>query len=152
MPMKTQQLLPEVLEMDMRKWFKEAQYGMMAHWGLYSLLGGEWNGKKSSSYAEWIQANQRIPMAEYDKLATAFNPVYFNADQWIRLAKECGMKYFVTGGLDFRRFSQYIPVPVPLPDTHRSCSAYQKHHHGSADRPGNDKRNPKPHPVKVPAV
>ena len=45
MPMKTQQLLPEVLEMDMRKWFKEAQYGMMAHWGLYSLLGGEWNGK-----------------------------------------------------------------------------------------------------------
>ena len=46
MPMKTQQLLPEVLEMDMRKWFKEAQYGMMAHWGLYSLLGGEWNGKK----------------------------------------------------------------------------------------------------------
>ena len=81
--------------MDMRKWFKEAQYGMMAHWGLYSLLGGEWNGKKSSSYAEWIQANQRIPMAEYDKLATAFNPVYFNADQWIRLAKECGMKYFV---------------------------------------------------------
>ena len=28
--------------MDMRKWFKEAQYGMMAHWGLYSLLGGEW--------------------------------------------------------------------------------------------------------------
>ena len=81
--------------MDMRKWFKEAQYGMMAHWGLYSLLGGEWNGKKSSSYAEWIQANQRIPMAEYDKLATSFNPVYFNADQWIRLAKECGMKYFV---------------------------------------------------------
>ena len=81
--------------MDMRKWFKEAQYGMMAHWGLYSLLGGEWNGKKSSSYAEWIQANQRIPMAEYDKLARAFNPVYFNADQWIRLAKECGMKYFV---------------------------------------------------------
>ena len=75
MPMKTQQLLPEVLEMDMRKWFKEAQYGMMAHWGLYSLLGGEWNGKKSSSHAEWIQATQRIPMAEYDKLARAFNPV-----------------------------------------------------------------------------
>ena len=102
MPMKTQQLLPEVLEMDMRKWFKEAQYGMMAHWGLYSLLGGEWNGKKSSSYAEWIQANQRIPMAEYDKLATAFNPVYFNADQWIRLAKECGMNWQPNGGKNSR--------------------------------------------------
>ena len=107
MPMKTQQLLPEVLEMDMRKWFKEAQYGMMAHWGLYSLLGGEWNGKKSSSYAEWIQANQRIPMAEYDKLATAFNPVYFNADQWIRLAKECGMKYFVMTSKHHDGFAMY---------------------------------------------
>ena len=81
--------------MDMRKWFKEAQYGMMVHWGLYSLLGGEWNGNKSSNYAEWIQTHQRIPNAEYEKLAKAFNPVYFNADVWVRFAKECGMKYFV---------------------------------------------------------
>lgn len=81
--------------MDMRKWFKEAQYGMMVHWGLYSLLGGEWNGKRSSSYAEWIQSSHRIPGAEYDKLADAFHPVYFDADQWVRFAKECGMKYFV---------------------------------------------------------
>lgn len=81
--------------MDMRKWFKEAQYGMMVHWGLYSLLGGEWRGKKGSSYAEWIQASHRIPGMEYDKLTKAFNPVYFNADEWIRFAKECGMKYFV---------------------------------------------------------
>ena len=81
--------------MDMRKWFKEAQYGMMVHWGLYSLLGGEWNGNKSSNYAEWIQTHQRIPNAEYEKLAKAFNPVYFNADEWVRFAKECGMKYFV---------------------------------------------------------
>ena len=75
--------------MDMRKWFKEAQYGMMVHWGLYSLLGGEWNGNKSSNYAEWIQTHQRIPNAEYEKLAKAFNPVYFNADEWVRFAKEC---------------------------------------------------------------
>lgn len=51
--------------MDMRKWFKEAQYGMMAHRGLCSLLGGEWKGRKSS--AEWIQSNQCIPIAEYEK-------------------------------------------------------------------------------------
>mgnify|MGYP000573873634 FL=1 len=91
---------------------KEAQYGMMAHWGLYSLLGGEWNGKKSSSYAEWIQANQRIPMAEYDKLATSFNPVYFNADQWIRLAKECGMKYFVMTSKHHDASPSSIPGPT----------------------------------------
>mgnify|MGYP002355624818 CR=1 FL=1 len=52
----------------------------------------------------------------------------------------------------FQALSLHVPVSIPLPNTHRSCSAYQKHHHGSADRPGNDKRNPMPHPVKVPAV
>ena len=52
----------------------------------------------------------------------------------------------------FQALSPHIPVSIPLPNTHRSCSAYQKHHHGLADRPGNDKRNPMPHPVKVPAV
>lgn len=81
--------------MDMRKWFKEAQYGMMVHWGLYSLLAGEYGDEHSSSYAEWIQANLAIPNAEYGKLANAFNPVYFNAEEWVKLAKECGMKYFV---------------------------------------------------------
>ena len=81
--------------MDYRTWFKEAQYGMMVHWGLYSLLGGEWNGRRSSGYAEWIQSNQQISIKDYEKLAQAFNPVFFNADEWIRFAKECGMKYFV---------------------------------------------------------
>lgn len=47
--------------MDMRKWFKEAQYGMMVHWGLYSLLAGEYKDRYSGVYAEWIQANHAIP-------------------------------------------------------------------------------------------
>lgn len=81
--------------MDNRKWFKQAQYGMMVHWGLYSLLAGEWKGKRSGSYSEWIQTNQRIPIAEYEKLARAFNPVFFSAEEWVRFAKECGMKYIV---------------------------------------------------------
>mgnify|MGYP000175781335 CR=1 FL=1 len=55
--------------MDMRKWFKEAQYGMMVHWGLYSLLAGEYKDRYSGVYAEWIQANLAIPNAEYGKLA-----------------------------------------------------------------------------------
>ena len=53
--------------MDMRKWFKEAQYGMMVHWGLYSLLAGEYKDRYSGVYAEWIQANLAIPNAEYGK-------------------------------------------------------------------------------------
>ena len=83
------------IHMDMHTWFKQAQYGMMAHWGLYSLLAGEWKGKHSSSYSEWIQSHQRIPVAEYEKLAAAFNPIFFNAEEWVKFAKECGMQYFV---------------------------------------------------------
>lgn len=94
--------------MDMRKWFKEAQYGMMIHWGLYSLLGGEWNGKRSSSnYSEWIQTNLRIPNADYEQLARAFMPVYFDADAWVRFAKECGMKYFVITSKHHDGFAMY---------------------------------------------
>ena len=81
--------------MDNRTWFKQAQYGMMAHWGLYSLLAGEWRGRRVRDYAEWIQSFMPIPNAEYAQLAKCFNPVYFNADEWISLAKDAGMEYFV---------------------------------------------------------
>ena len=81
--------------MQNREWFKSAGYGMMAHWGLYSLLGGEWRGRRVNDYAEWIQSFMPIPNAEYETLAKSFNPVYFNADEWIRLARDAGMQYFV---------------------------------------------------------
>lgn len=81
--------------MDIREWFRQAEYGMMAHWGLYSLLAGEYKNRKVNDYAEWIQSFMAIPNAEYEQLAKSFNPVYFNADEWIKLAKDSGMKYFV---------------------------------------------------------
>ena len=91
--------------MNNREWFRQAQYGMMAHWGLYSLLAGEYKGKRYDDndellkgwapIGEWIMPRYQIPIAEYEKLAQAFNPVFFDADEWIRLAKECGMEYFV---------------------------------------------------------
>ena len=66
------------------KWFKEAKYGMFIHWGLYSLLAGEYKGEPSSVYAEWIQSRCRIPNAEYEKLCKAFNPVFFDADEIVK--------------------------------------------------------------------
>lgn len=81
--------------MDNRTWFKQARYGMMAHWGLYSLLGGEYRGRRVDGYAEWIQSFMPIPNAEYAQLAKCFDPVYFDADAWISLARDAGMKYFV---------------------------------------------------------
>lgn len=76
-------------------WFKDAKFGMMIHWGLYSLLAGEYQGQASSSYAEWIQSKFQIPNAEYELLANSFNPIYFNADEIVSFAKSCNMQYLV---------------------------------------------------------
>ena len=81
--------------MDTKKWFKEAKFGMMIHWGLYSLLAGEYKGKRTDKFGEWIQSKFEIPNKEYEQLASAFNPIYFNADEWVKLAKDAGMEYIV---------------------------------------------------------
>ena len=81
--------------MDRKGWFKEAKFGMMIHFGLYSLLGGEWKGACMDTIGEWAQAYFRIPNREYHALAKVFNPIYFDADEWVRTAKEAGMQYFV---------------------------------------------------------
>ena len=69
----------------------------MIHWGLYSLYAGEYKGERQpkQNLSEWIQKNYAIPNAEYEKLADAFNPLYFDADEWVTLAKNAGMKYMV---------------------------------------------------------
>ena len=92
-----------------KKWFAEAQYGMMVHWGLYSLLGGEWKGKRMAPQyiAEWIQQYYRIPNAEYAKLAAAFNPVFFDAEEWVKLARDAGMKYLVFTSKHHEGFAMY---------------------------------------------
>ena len=73
------------------EWFREAKYGMMVHFGLYSMLAGEYKGRRTPyDYGEWIQSAFAIPNREMEQLAGAFNPVYFNAEEWVKLAKECG--------------------------------------------------------------
>ena len=81
--------------MDYKQWFKEAKFGMMIHFGLYSLLAGEWKGQRMDMIAEWAQSCFRIPIREYEKLMQAFNPIYFDADEWCDLAAKAGMKYIV---------------------------------------------------------
>ena len=44
---------------------------------------------------EWIMNKGKIPMAEYQQFAKEFNPVKFNADDWVKIAKDAGMKYIV---------------------------------------------------------
>ncbi|MGE5297038.1 MAG: alpha-L-fucosidase, partial [Solirubrobacterales bacterium] len=77
------------------KWWREARFGMFIHWGVYSVPGGIYNGKEVPSIGEWIMNNGKIPVAEYKAFAKQFNPVRYDPDAWVRLAKEAGMKYIV---------------------------------------------------------
>ena len=76
-------------------WFKEAKYGLFIHFGLYSVLGGEYKGRRCGNYAEWIQSNLRISNEEMGNMAKEFNPIKFNAEEWVTFAKNCGFKYMV---------------------------------------------------------
>ena len=78
-----------------QQWFKDAKFGLFIHWGLYALLAGEYNGRKTDRIAEWIMNDLDIPVEEYEKLASQFNPVEFDAEMIVRKAKEWGMKYIV---------------------------------------------------------
>jgi len=78
---------------DRLAWFRDARFGMFIHWGIYSVPAGEWKGK--TNYAEWFQLNTNMPGSEYEKFAEQFNPVQFDAKQWVATAKGAGMKYIV---------------------------------------------------------
>jgi alpha-L-fucosidase len=77
------------------QWWREARFGMFIHWGLYAQPAGVWKGQKIPSLGEWIMYNARIPIAEYEQLAKTFNPVRFDAEEWVLIAKRAGMKYLV---------------------------------------------------------
>ena len=78
---------------DRMEWWREARFGMFIHWGLYSIPAGEWQGK--TGYGEWIRDSAQIPVEQYDQFVKQFNPVKFNADQWVRIARDAGAKYIV---------------------------------------------------------
>jgi alpha-L-fucosidase len=83
-------------ERDARmKWWREARFGMFIHWGVYAVAGGEWKGKEVKTAGEWIMNGADIPVAEYETLAKRFNPVKYDPAEWVRIAKDAGMKYIV---------------------------------------------------------
>ncbi len=86
------------LEKDARMaWWRDATFGMFIHWGLYAIPAGEYNGKTvgEGKIGEWIQHTLNIPNKEYEKFAGQFNPIYFDAKEWVSIAKNAGMKYIV---------------------------------------------------------
>ena len=77
------------------EWWREARFGMFIHWGVYALPAGTWNGREIGSIGEWIMNNAKIPVADYQRMAKNFNPVKYDPDAWVRMAKDAGMKYIV---------------------------------------------------------
>ena len=77
------------------RWWREARFGLFIHWGLYAVPAGEWEGRRSTEVGEWIMSWANIPRARYETLAPRFNPVGFDAAEWVRIAKDAGMKYIV---------------------------------------------------------
>jgi alpha-L-fucosidase len=67
------------------KWWTEARFGMFIHWGTYALAARH----------EWVKNNERIPDEVYQKYFDNFNPDLYNPQEWVRMAKAAGMKYFV---------------------------------------------------------
>jgi alpha-L-fucosidase len=95
-------------ERDLRmKWWREARFGMFIHWGLYAVPAGEYKGMRSDRIGEWIMEWANIPRADYEKFAAQFNPVKFNAAEWVRIAKNAGMKYIVITSKHHDGFSIY---------------------------------------------
>lgn len=78
-------------------WYQDARFGMFIHWGLYALIG----------HGEWVMHEERIPVAEYEKLAPQFNPVKFDAEEWVALAADAGQKYIVITSRHHDGFSMY---------------------------------------------
>ncbi|KAA6344970.1 hypothetical protein EZS27_007434 [termite gut metagenome] len=97
------------------KWWREARLGLFIHWGPYALLGGEYNGHQQlKSGAEWIMNRCKIPVAEYQTIAKQFNPVKYDPDAWVKLAKEAGMKYIIITAKHHDGFAMFKSKASPF--------------------------------------
>ncbi len=80
-----------------REWFDQAGFGLFIHWGVYSILGD----------GEWVMNNQNISIDEYQKLPGFFNPIAFDAEAWVQMAKAAGMKYITITSRHHDGFSMF---------------------------------------------
>ncbi len=77
-------------------WWHEARLGMFVHWGLYSVAAGQWEGKDIPGWGEWLLNKIKVDPSVYaGTLMPRFEPVKFDADAWVRAAKDAGMGYIV---------------------------------------------------------
>jgi len=87
-------------------WFTEDKFGLFLHWGLYSQTAGDWDGHPTKG-GEHFMLYERIPVKTYAKIADQFNPTAFDADRWVQLANDAGMKYIVITAKHHDGFAMY---------------------------------------------
>ncbi|MCU0981802.1 MAG: alpha-L-fucosidase [Pirellulaceae bacterium] len=94
-------------------WLKDSRFAMFVHWGLYSELGGKWNDKTYYGIAEWIMNRAKIPVAEYEQVAGRFNPTGFDAGEWVKLAKDAGMRHIMITSKHHDGFAMFKSAASP---------------------------------------
>ncbi|WP_036824745.1 alpha-L-fucosidase [Polaribacter sp. Hel1_85] len=77
------------------EWWRDSKFGMFIHWGAYSIIGGERGTKIAGGGAEWAMDKLDYTIEDYEKFPKMFNPTMFDADAWVTMAKDAGMKYIV---------------------------------------------------------
>ena len=106
----------DALKAGRGKLFDEGNYALFIHWGLYSHLGGVWRDKTYYGIGEWI-LNPRmagIPVGEYQKTADQFNPVDFDAQAIVQLAKDAGMRYIIITSKHHEGFAMFESKAHPF--------------------------------------
>ena len=104
---------PRPTQATIEQW-KDRKFGMFIHFGLYSTLGGVWDGKQiDNGYSEQIMANAPIPLDKYAGLAATFNPTRFDPDAIVALAKAAGMKFIVITAKHHDGFNMFHTQQTP---------------------------------------
>ena len=85
---------PEAFNKRM-EWWRDARFGMFIHWGAYAVPAGIHNGEEIPGIGEWIMDRAKIPVEEYEKYPRQFNPVEYDPYEWVRIARNAGMKYII---------------------------------------------------------
>jgi len=106
-PLATAPLEDDPLTSPRTLWYREGKFGMFIHWGVYAVPAGVYKGKEVGGIGEWIMHRGKIPVEEYEKFPPQFNPTGFDADEWVRLAKEAGMTYMVITSKHHDGFCMY---------------------------------------------
>jgi len=94
-------------------WFEEAKFGLFIHWGLFSIPASMWNGVPAYKTSEYIMMKMKIPVRTYEKLAGHFNPFQFDAERWVQMAEDAGMKYIVFVSKHHDGFAMYHSKVTP---------------------------------------